>query len=572
MAEPTKVTVAKARLAELEREKSPFNSVFQLVSEFIMNRKQNFYAEISPGEFLCSELFDNTGYYSKGQLASALIAMMWPGGGRSLRLGPPRGVPDTEEHKKFYENATDQMVHSFDNAKSGFDLSLDEYFGDAVSYGTSGVYSKEGPTYDTPVQYVTWNIKAMYIAENSVGVVDTVYKKAKYTVRQLIQEYGEENVSAEVRQKFNEGVNWSDEIDVVHVIEPRLKRNPKKNNNKNMPWMSLHFEVKSGKILRESGYEEMPVAVCRFEKVVGEVYGRSPGMTALPDIIELNSLWEFVTVGAEKTLDPTLLVLDDGRLGGGHIDTSAGGLIVYNSNGRMDNTPPVQPLYTVGSFDGVEMLITKLVDSITQAFYIDRLLDLNNETTMTAYETSVRNSLRGMSSQGLFTRQIKELFIPLIERTFNLNFKKGLMGVIHGSKEEAQLLDAGIEPIYIPDMIAQRMIQGLEVYNVEFITPAQRLMQSEELKGIMTSFDFATSHRDVAPQGIDNFDVDEIFRDVHELSGASSKTLNSMQTVEEIRRMRQAAEERAEALEQAKVASEAAMNVSQAESTKNNIV
>ena len=69
---------------------------------------------------------------------------------------------------------------------------------------------------------------------------------------------------------------------------------------------------------------------------------------------------------------------------------------------------------------------------------IDRLLDFNNETRMTATETNIRDRDRNATLQSILSRQISSYFTPIIERTFNLLLSDGHLGVLPGTPE-AQL-------------------------------------------------------------------------------------------------------------------------------------
>lgn len=91
------------------------------------------------------------------------------------------------------------------------------------------------------------------------------------------------------------------------------------------------------------------------------------------------------------------MVLDDGTLGAGEIDDSPNGVTVVNVSGRISNQDPIKPLYTVGELQSVENHTEQLRQQITQAFFIDRLLDLNNDTRMTLGEAQIRNRIRGES-------------------------------------------------------------------------------------------------------------------------------------------------------------------------------
>ena len=55
-----------------------------------------------------------------------------------------------------------------------------------------------------------------------------------------------------------------------------------------MPFESVYLEYKNGNELSVGGFKEFPFVVPRYLKASNEIYGRSPAMTALPDVKMLN--------------------------------------------------------------------------------------------------------------------------------------------------------------------------------------------------------------------------------------------------------------------------------------------
>lgn len=554
------------RYKELQSVKSLWNSHYQIIGEYIRIRKQNFTSEHTQGAFLVDDIFDSTGPMSNAKMAAAFMGALWPNGARSMRIVKPHALPDTPEIKNYYKEVTTRLANAMDNPKSGLVLSLDEYAQDQGAFGTCGIAVFEDDSLDHPLSYTTWDVKTMCIDENSKGVVDTVYNEKKYKVRDLIEKYGFENVHKNVQKKYEDG-KYEDKIRVLHAIEPRIKRDTQKKNNLNMPYASYHIDLDNKFLIKESGYEEFPIVVARFAKCADEVYGRSPSMLALPDILELNAIRECRMLATEKNLDPPILVYDDGSLGGGEIDTSTGSVSVISVSGRATNQDPVKPLLTVGEMQSTQQHIEELKLTITQQYYLDRLLDLNNDTRMTLGEAQIRNKLRGDSLSAIFSRQELEFFTPLIERSFNIMFNKGLLGVKKGSPEEATALLAGETPLVIPEAVQKRIEQGREAYEIQYVSPAKRMMQAEEVQGIMTTWEFAGGLAQAAPEIIDHLDPDETIKRLAELTGAPDEIIRDLESVKALRAARAQMQQMAMQLDAERNASETARNMAQAENT-----
>lgn len=546
---------------KLKAEKTVWNQHWQLISEYIMTRKSDFVQQFQAGEFLNQELFDSTAPKANNIMAASLIGMLWPDGARSFRFNPPREIPDTQEIRDYFNQVHIQMSNAMDDEEAGLNTALEEYMRDQGAFGTSGVALFENSAGDSDLLYQAWDVKHMSVIEGANGRVDGVYYETELSVNRVVSDFGIDNVSDKTKDIFNNG-DKERKIIILHAIELREGRDVEKEGSTDMPYISIHIEVQAKHKLKESGFIDFPVAVARFMKVIREKYGRSAGMGALPDILELNAIREAEIVAIEKLLDPPLGVLDDGVLGNGVLDTSPGAVNVLNINGRVTGREnPVFPLFTVGDIKSTQERIEELKASINDHFNIDRLLDLNNETRMTLGEAQIRNKLRGFTLGSLFSRQTTELFTPLIKRTFNILFRKGRLGVIRGSEQEKVIIAAGQFPLYIPQALVQLMLEGKEVYKIEYLTPAQRTIQSEEAQGIIQTWQFANEVAAARPEVYDNLDEDFSTRRLAETLGAPQQMLRSKSAVRDIRQVRVQAQKEREQQQQEMDATVAAKNL-----------
>lgn len=551
------------RFKVLKNNKQSLTSLFSLISEYVYNRKYDRYGVPNSGIFADGDIYDNTAQRANGIMANVMVNNIWPNGPRTFSLGRTWDTPDTEEVKNYFSYVNQQMYSVMDNTKAGLQTALDEYMLDQGSFATSGIYVKEKEDdRAVPVRYEAWSIKGRYIDESPDGNIDTIFSEISMSVRNAVKVYGYENLSAKARKDFDNG-DIENNIKILHVIEPRLERDKSKKGVKDMPIASIHIEIETRKILKESGMEEMPVFMGRFSKVPGEIYGRSPAMVAMADILEINAVREAISIATEKQLDPPLALYDDGALGAGTIDTSAGALNVFSVTGRLNVGKPIEPLYTVGELQSSYTHIDTLKETINNHFYLDRLLDFNNETRMTLGEAQLRNALRGQSLGAFYARQENEVITPMIERTFNILLKRGRLGVLSGSQEEIEQLKRGAQPVYIPEALAQRMINGEDFYEITYLSPAKRTMQSEELRGIIETANFAVQVAPASPEIIDNIDFDKLIARVAKLSGAPMELIKDSDTVKKIREARAKQQEEIAKMEQARQQSEIGRNVAQ---------
>lgn len=519
------------RLRELEAEKYPWLIHYQALAEIFLTRKMDFTRVIIPGQFLQADVFDNTGQYSAYLFASIFLSMMWPDAARTFRLTPHKRLKSIPGVEDFFRHATSIMHEHMEKPKAGLSMALMEHFLDTGIFGTAGIFTEDNSKNDPemPLLYDAWGVKNMLISETKQGFVDEVYYIRPLKVKQIVTEYSKkgDKIPPRILEKYRTG-KTDEEMDVLVIIEPKSPETDDVGNLKRgmagMAIRTVHIAVADGAKMRTGAFEEMPVAVGRLFKQLNEPYGRSCGMTTLPDAQSLNTLTEGVLVATEKSLDPPLGVLDDGRLGGGVIDTSAQAINVFNTSGRQSNEKPVFPLFTIGEFQQALEQQKQLAAKIAQGFLLDRLLDLNNQVQMTAFETSVRDKIRGEALGGVFNRQEKEVMTPTVERSFNILFRGGYFGIIE-SGPGAKLRKTwdsivGAEKVIIPDAVVKAWKAGLNVFEVEYISPAKRFQQSDKLRGLMTALDSVIALAPIAPMAMDGVDVDELVKKVFELSGA----------------------------------------------------
>lgn len=554
-----KIKRSITRLGQLKALKQPWLPHWQLLGEYIHTRKQSFTAEQQKGDFLNRELFDSGAPKANKTMASTLVGMLWPPSTKRFELQPPKKIQGDTEVKLYYETITEIVRKALDNDKAGLRSSLDEYMLDQGAFGTSGVEVAEHEEHD--VVYRAWSVKEMTIGEGRDGIVDTVYLELCFPVYRVIQEYGIDNVSKKTRELF-EADKLDEDVRILIAIEPRLDRDLSKLGKMDMKWQSLHIEMDNKHLLKESGFSELPIKVGRITKLIGEVYGRSPGMDALPDILEANAIWESITIAIEKSLDPPLAVLDDGRLGNSDIDTSAGAINVLNVAGRAGDKP-IYPIFTIGDINPASKLLEQLEASIADHFFIDRLLDFNNETAMTLGEVQTRNKMRHATLGSLFSRQLKEVYNPVIERTVNILLKRGKLGLTADSREAQAKLANGEEILIIPEKVRKLIEKGQDVYEIVYFTPAVRIMQAEESEGIFRSWQFAQALVATHPMSADVLDEDESIKRFTEISGAPSSIIRSAQKISEIRAERDKQLKAQVEMEQAKAGSEVMRNAGQ---------
>lgn len=564
------VTKILARNEALKTAKMPILAVYQRIAEYVMNRQSNFTVDGAFGIFLDDVVFDQTAPRANQIMGSSMRGALWPNSADTFEVVPASSVLEqdsTAKIKEFFIWATQQVQNVFDDPKAGFNNAHEEYWMDQGPFGTSGMWALENDDNSRPIMFSSIDVKRSCIAEGSDGTVDTVYTEKMYTVRQLVQEYKLENCSKLVQEKFFKK-QLDEKIKVLHAVEPRSDGVMGSLAAADMPVASIHMEAESKTILKNGGFTEFPGAVTRFWKVPGEDYGRSVAMWVMADILEINAMREAVIIATEKLLDPPLAVNDESILGNGTIDTSPGAINVRRESSRMQTKglPAVEPIYTIGEINATYKRLEYLEQIILKAFFNDTLMDLNNDQRMTLGEANIRDRRQMQMLGSIFSRQMSEFYLPLIERVFRVLYTRGLLGVVENSVQYFQQKAAGITPKVIPMAVYRAGAEGRDMFKIVFRSPAARVMQIDRLDGIQSTIGFATTTATAAgkPELLDVINFDEALREFAELKGALSRITRAEDDVTRIRKNRDAQNQKIAAVQDQQVQAETAKTQAQA--------
>lgn len=438
-------------------------SHWQQVGEVISPRKIDFVGMRTPGEKKMNQVYDSTGIHSNELLAAGLHgmatnpAMKW----FSLRLVTQRVVKANGEDgdvnedgliQKYLSDVENIMWERIYQPGSNFTTALHETYLDLGAFGTAVMFV--GQRDNGGLMFESRPLAEIVIAENAEGHVDTVFRKSRYTVRQMVQMSKSDDwkISDKVKEMYVQE-KYDDEIDVIHVVHPRTEIEPGKKNTKNMPWASCYFEHDACHMLSEGGFPEFPFLVARWSKYAGEVYGRSPGMTALPDVKMLQVMTLSYIKTLQKNADPPMWLRDDGVVG--QQRTVPGGINYFRGNpheGVMLMPTSVQGLGAQGEF------MEQLRNRIRTTFFTD-ILQINTDANMTATEVMQRTSERMRLLGPLIGRLESELLGPMVER-------------IYGILTRIKLLPA-----------APKSIQNSE-FTVEYVSPIATAQKQQAVSGM----------------------------------------------------------------------------------------
>ena len=488
--------LAKTLLKRFDRLKSNrqnWESHWQEVADYMQPRKADVTKTRSKGDKRTELVFDSSPMQAVELLAASLHGMLTNPATTWFSLRFKGGeFEDNDEAKAWLEDSTEVMYNAIN--KSNFQQEIFELYHDLITFGTAAMFIEEDD--EDTLKYSTRHINEMYISENDKGRIDTIFRKFRLTARAAIQKFGA-NVSDNIVT-----INRKDpyeEIEILHAIYPRSDFDPKKQDKVNMPFESVYLEAGTGDELSVSGFKEFPFVVPRYLKASHEIYGRSPAMTALPDVKMLNEMSKTTIKSAQKQVDPPLLVPDDGFIL--PVRTVPGGLNFYRA-GTRDRIEPLN----IGANTPLGLnMEEQRRDSIRNAFYVNQL-QLQQGPQMTATEVIQRNEEKMRLLGPVLGRLQSELLKPLIDRTFALLLRKNL---------------------FRP---APEFLSGQDI-EIEYVSPLAKAQKSAELQSIMRGIEILGSLANVAPV-FDHVNMDKLVKHLMDVVGVPQKVLKTQNEVQ----------------------------------------
>lgn len=524
----------KAEIEAMRRLRQPWNSLYSAIAELIDGNNtrdfngNNYLTNEDP--FRQDDVFEDTPAMAAQTCGAAFAGMMWPDGARSVKveLKHPRAKKDTES-VQWNQRCNERFVSALDDPRSNLANAIGEYFDDNVKYGTTAltrVPGGMGP--DAPVfRFDVWNVANFWIAEGSNRRVDAIAISWMRSAQELVKEFGYSKCSDKVREAYN-GQVMDKRFEYVHLIKPRANYDKDKKGLNNAPIASIHYDATSDHVMKETGFRRRSFYVGRFYLRPGQLYAFSPASNALPAIYLANAIKEAIILATEKMLDPAMGGFGSDFMGNDMVDTSAGSYNVFEAPPAGWQGPPVFQLQNIGDPRTASALLEQLIESIKNHFFLDRLLDLNNATQMTAREAMIREAIRSTTLRTPVNRSVYDIFTPFLQDCWDDMLDMGLFGVRQGSVVERNMRALGQEPVdQIPQVIQELLDAGEEVFEIVFNNPAMRDRRASEAQAITDHIALITNVSPAYPQSRNALNIMRALDRIADIRGVPKDIQNS---------------------------------------------
>jgi len=420
------------RLKALDRERASWLLHWRELAEWILPRRG---VHLDPvrradrGRKLNGAVLDSTAALAHRTLSAGLMAGLSSPARPWFRLG--LGSPRLSAHpevRTWLDEVQARMLRVF--ARSNLYNALASTYEELALFGTSAVLVMD----DLRDVVRAWPLTAgeYWLGVSARHTVNTLYRTLTFTGFQLVERFGRDSVSPPVRERYDRG-EWDFEVEVVHAIEPneRVGEGGREIVTRilgdNLPVRSVWFERArapggdDAALLQVGGFEEFPALCPRWHLTGNDVYGRSPGMDALPDARQLQTMQLRFAQALAKAVHPPMVATPAMR---GQAASQAAGAITYvpETNGQ-----GFRPAYDVRPpLDQMSAAIRDRQQAVRAAFHADLFLMATQlEDVRSATEVAERREEKLVMLGPVLERLHDDLLEPLIGRVFQIMARGG---------------------------------------------------------------------------------------------------------------------------------------------------
>ena len=366
----------------------------------------------APGQNKMARVFDSTAINSTQRFANRIQSGLFPPYGRWCRLEPGPDIPAERqvEVQAVLDSYSDRMFSVL--RQSNFDLAMGEFLMD-LAVGTAVMLVQPGDE-NTPVRFTAVPQYLVSIEEGAHGKVDNVYRRMRLKAEAIAQHWKDAEISPRLARAISEKPT-----EEIELIESTILDSAQGEYHYCVTWVDG-----KEKIVHRT-QSSSPWIVARYMKVAGEVYGRGPLVTAIPDIKTLNKTLELLLKNASLSIAGVYTAADDGVLNPQTIRIVPGAIIPVARNGGPQGDS-LKMLPRSGDFNVTQIVINDLRMNVKKIL-LDDTLPPDNMSARSATEIAERMRELSQNLGSAFGRLIAETMVPLVSRVMYVMDEQGLI-------------------------------------------------------------------------------------------------------------------------------------------------
>ena len=449
--------IKRQQLAQTKKDE--FQAIYQDAYEFALPQRQLYgvWEGGSTGAKKMQRVFDSTAINSTQRFANRLQSVVFPPQRKWCKLEPGQDIP--VERKAQAQAVLDVYSEKMFAVlrQSNFDIAMGEFLLD-LAVGTACMMVQPGDDV-APINFIPVPLFLVTYEEGANGQVDNVYRKIRMKGESIQRQWPDAEIPEDVQRRIADKPTEDIELLEATVFD---------HNRGDYCYHVIDKVSKQEIVYRRQSYS--PWVISRYMKVAGEIYGRGPLMTALPDIKTLNKTKELLLKNASLAVSGVYTAADDGVLNPNTVRIVPGAIIPVARNGGPQG-PALQALPRSGDFNVTQLVINDLVQNIKRIL-LDESLPPENMSARSATEIVERMKELSQNLGSAFGRLINETMIPLVAKILQVMDKRGLI-----------------------DLPLQ--VNGLEVK----VSPVSPLANAQAMDEVNNALQFAQLAQQMGPEG-----------------------------------------------------------------------
>ena len=533
----TLVTKMNRRLSSLDTERLSWLWHWRTIAHYIQPRLGRFLEtpnEGNRGSAKNKRIIDSTGTTASQRFGAGMFAGTCSPARPWFRI-KIAGMDDSMDAEvKLWCDEVEKRMRAI-LSQSNFYRTMATLFEELGVFGTCVALMYED--FEQTIRFYPKAAGEFYLGVDHRLEVTTYAEKIVMTVEQIVGKFGKENCSEQVRM-FYANNDLDKEILIGHVICPNDQQVLGAHGVNGMSYLDVAWEWgrDQNALLQKKGFHEKPFIAARWNVNGNDAYGRSPGMDALGDVMQLQVTQKRKGQLLDKIVNPPMVAPITLK---NQPATSIPGGVTYLAG--TEGTAFFKPAYEVNpqAYPAVNEDINVVQKRVQTVFFEDLFLMIAQlDTVRTAAEIYERKEEKMLMLGPALERIHDEGLSIVIYRLFGMMARTGQLP----STPEA--------------------IQG-RALSIEFVSMLAQAQKAAATSILERVWALAGNIAAVKPSVLDNLNEDVSIREYGDMLGAPTKMFVDPKAVMKMRDARakqqqaaQAAQMGAGAAQSAKVLSE----------------
>ncbi len=508
------------RADKARSDRANFDRQFEQIARYVLPRADNFVEQREKGARRGEFIYDSTAQLALPSFAAAIESLVMPRTQRWHGIVPvDKALRNNLRVMAWCEALRDLLFQVRYARRANFASQASEVFIGLGAFGTGALLVEDGMS--KGIRYRSIPLAELWLIEDAWGTIIGFFWRYKLTVAQAIEKFGRDNLPENIT-KF-EASEQDKEFEFLFHVCPNERRVAGNVGPKGMAFCAYDIAIEGKHLIREGGYRTFPLAVSRYTVAPGEVYGRSPAWDALADVKTLNEMAKTSLRYGQLVTDPPWLTADVDSMSPFSMRSGAINAGYMNERGEVlakSAAPQGDPRFSLELQD-------QRRQAINRAFLVTLFQILVETPEMTATEALLRAQEKGALLAPTMGRQQSEFCGTIIEREIDILWHSGAIEAACGPMPEE--------------------LEG--ALDVEYDSPLTRAQRSEEVVGVLRTFEAVGTIAQYDESVMDVFNYERAIRVVAEGQGAPLKIMNTPEELEAKRAQKQAQQDMALALQ-----------------------